>query len=245
MTLTAQSLAQYFRCGHFFKLTQIEQVPNPPPTWQLVSRIVRDAIQADLAEKLASGALLATTDARQGLEAIARRHFQGDIAWTESEASQGQRRTFEAVMLAAPRMYLMWRAVVAPKIDVTGLGIPFELSVGPHVITGIIEIQEPSGLRMTKVRRRSPAAGEASTDLTIAIQALATGADHATVDHLVNTDKMVYVRQEVEIDGALISATEERIKSTLAALEEGVYLPADSGAWWCRACPLRPVCRYV
>lgn len=250
MTITASALARFYRCGELYRLAS-EGVPLPPTTRQCVSRAVRRAIQADLQSKMDTGALLATPDARRGLESAVRAHLAGDVYLTDAEAAAGNRRIFETVMLSAQRVYLMHRAVVAPKIQPAALSRPFELVIGEHSVTGIIEIEEPTGTRATKVRARRPEEGEASRDLSLAIQALAleqmdgTPPSEATVDYLIEAKELAYVRQTVEFEGGMLAAAESRVKAALQAIEQGAFVPVDSQAWYCRSCQLRPVCRYV
>lgn len=250
MTITAPALARFYRCGELYRLAA-EGVPLPPTTRQAGARAVRQAIQADLQAKIDTGALLAAPDARRGLETAVRAHLGGDVYLTDSEAALGNRRIFETVMLSAQRVYLMWRAVAAPKIQPAALSRPFELVVGEHSVTGTIEIEEPTGIRATKVRSRRPEEGEASRDLSLAIQALALEQmdgmppSLATVDYLIDTKELAYVRQTVEFDGGMLAACQARVKAGLDAAQNAQFLPTDPANWWCRACQLRACCRFV
>lgn len=250
MTLTVQQILAYSRCGEYHRMTAIEGVPNPPSLRQVVSRAVRDAVQADLRRKLDTGTVQPTPEALQNLKGIVTYHLSGDLALNAEQAATGNRRIFEYVMISAQRMYLLWRGTVAARISPLTLGQNFSLSVGIHEVTGRFEILEPAGIRATKVRSRSPEEGESHQDLALAIQALALfhgehPVMHATVDYLIDTKQMAYVRQEVEFDGGTLEAAEQRLKALFRALEEGQYLPAPADAWWCRACYLRTCCRFV
>ena len=117
MKLTASALQKFYRCGEMYRLSELHSVPLLPTSAQIISRSVRDCIQNEIVARQASGALRATPDARADLERIVRGHLAGETFWSDAEAAQGQRKRFEAVMLAAQRMLLLWRAVVAPKIE--------------------------------------------------------------------------------------------------------------------------------
>lgn len=245
MILTAGQLARFYRCGELYRMADVDRIPYPPGTSQIVSRVVRQAIQDDMRTKQVTGAIMATPEARANLEGITRTHLTGETFLTEQQASTGNRRIYETVLLSAQRCYLMWRAVVSNRLTPVSLNREFSLSVGAHEITGIVEMEDPNGIRATKVRTRRPEEGEASRDLSLAIQAMALSASHVIVDYLIEAKELLYVRQEFEVTPEASQAALDRVRAALEAIDLGCFVPAPAEAWWCRSCQLRPCCRYV
>lgn len=237
MIVSASELYRFYRCGHLYQLIDIDGVPNPPTTRQLISRIVRDGVKADLTAWQEASA------AARSLKNDTERHFAQTVAYTRAEAAQGRVRTMEANYTIALRMYMMWRSTVYQKIASISLQREYSMEIDGDVVTGFIEIEEAGSVRSTRVTTRTPEDGIA--DLRMLIPAVALGKEAAIVDCLIDQQRMAYMRQVHEITPEVIEATRERVKAALQAIERGQLVPADSSAWWCRSCQQRPVCRYV
>jgi hypothetical protein len=247
VTISVQALSRYTRCGHLYKLQDLESVPNWPTTRQIISRSVHGAIEADLRHSIATGEALPVDDARRGLDSILQGHLAGDHALSDAECSLGNRRIYETMLAECERAYFAWRSVVAPKCVAVDVGREFSYLIGNAEVTGRIEILERGRIRATKIRSRRPDEGEASRDLSFAVAVLAMrgAAPKVTVDYLVTSKEMAYVRQEVDFDAEMLEAAKERVRVALEAVTAGVYLPASPDDWRCRACGLRACCRYV
>lgn len=239
MTFTDAEFATFSQCGHRYKLTSIESVPHYPATRQLVSRIVRDAIQAELR------AHHEPQQTRQLLERLTTTHLGSDVSLTELEASHGNRWVFEQTLKSATRLFGLWRAVVLPKVAHTHLNRPYELSIGGATITGRIEIQEATQIRATRVRSKRPAAGEAALDYRLIFAAIAAGVEGVEVNFLIDTEKLAVDRQEFCLTEAQVESARLRVDAMRQSIESGCFLPSDSSSWKCLACQLRPVCKYV
>ena len=240
MTLTTAALARFSQCGHRYWLTDVEKVDNPATTRMAVSRTVRAAIQQDLLQNAPSRPQ-ETAGWIGGLS-------QGEmarVALTPAEAARGMKTTTDRVAYSATRLYGLWRAVVKPRIHHTHLGRGFELGIGGATITGAIEIQEAGGVMATKARTRRPEKGESERDVGLILQAIAAGAERVTTDYLVESDPLAVDRQEWTLSDAQVEMARNRVKAAAAAVEAGIFLPADAADWRCVSCPLRAVCRYV
>jgi len=240
VTLTTAALARFSQCGHKFKLADLEGVEIPATTRQAVSRSVRAAIQQDLRQNAPSR----PQEARHWIDGLA----QGEmarVALTPAEAARGMKTTTDRVAYSATRLYGLWRAVFKPRIHHTHLGRGFELGIGGATITGTIEIQEVGAVRATKVRTRRPEKGEAERDVGLILQAIAAGAERVTTDYLVEADTLAVDRQEFTLLASQVEMARERVKAAAAAVEVGIFLPADASDWRCVSCPLRAVCRFV
>ena len=253
MTFTAAQLRTFSVCGERYRLENIEGLPVYPTTRQIVSRIVRAGIQADLAAKLATGTLLSSQDAYGAIQAAARAHISSEVALTPAQVSSGNSRVFQQVAYQATRLGMMHHSVVAPRIEPTHLSRVVSCELGGHTLTAVVEIQEGSRtIRATKVRSRKPEDGESEGDIGLLIQALGldreTGhmPDSAIVTYLVDGGKEVGIlKQEVEIDPNRVAALEHRVRQASAASESRVYSPADPQSWQCRSCAHRMYCLYV
>jgi hypothetical protein len=256
MTLTTAALARFAQCGYKHLLVDIEGVPLPPSTRQAVSRAVRKAIQLELcggAIQAEGGAGRQSTptppQSRQNAPGSIASIVDGEmatVALTPQESARGMRSVTDKVEYSTRRLFGLWNSVVRPRIDFTHLNRPFELGLGGAVITGHIEIMGATSIRATKVRTRRPEVGEAERDLGLILQAIAAGAETVTVDYLIESDKRLAVdRQTFALTAGQVESTRERVKAAAAAIEMGVFLPADTSDWRCISCPLRAVCRYV
>jgi hypothetical protein len=252
VTFTTAQFARFSQCGELYRLQDIERVPVLPTTRQVISRVVRDSIQAEVEQKAARGVLLSPQDARQRVEALATFHMAAPVSLTPAGASQGQRRAYEGVFVEALRLVMAWRVVVGGRINPSAAARPFSLHIAAHDITGHIEIQEDTrAVHCTKVRTRQPSADEADHDLGLTLAALAVEhldgrqPSELVMDVLVAGEKVGYHRLVADAGRGRFVALEERIKMAAAALEARVFMPADAQDWRCRACQLRPICRYV
>lgn len=245
MTFTLSAFLRFSQCGHRYWLQDVEGVQALPRTRQVVSQAVRRAIHADLLRKVQTNALLSAQEARQSIESATRLIASWGVDYTPEQAATGQSRALDAMIFSATRMYMMWRAVVAPKVEPIALSKPFELQIAGHTITGTIDVEEAGLVRITKVRGRRPEAHETEHDLAATIAGLAVSAAEVETDFLVDQKEAALVRQVAEINPARVAALEERVQASARAVEAGVFLPAAPGDWRCLACPLREVCRYV
>ena len=240
MTLTTAALARFSQCGHRYWLTDVEGVDNPATTRMAVSRVVRAAIQQDLSQN----APQSPTIAPGSIEAIAAGEM-ARVALTPQEAARGMKTTTDRVAYSATRLYGLWRACVKPRITATHLSRPFELSMGGAVVTGRIEIMESGGIRNTKIRTKRPDKEESTRDVGLILQAIAAGAERATTDYLIESDKLAVDRQEFTLSDGQVEMARGRVRCAVQAIEDQTFLPADLSDYRCVSCPLRAVCRYV
>jgi hypothetical protein len=241
----ASALSRFFRCGHFYKLVTVENVPSYPTTRQLLGRIVRDGVQRDLSVRRERGELLPTDEARTALHADAQRHFGQVIAWTDAQVKQGQRTAFEATFAAALRLYMPWRAIIARDIEPTGVAQEFTLAVGDDSVVGSVEIVERNAVRGTRVRSRAPEAHEPGRDFGMLIEAVALEKSVIHLDYLIDSKPIVVLKQACEVTPEMQAATIERLRAAIHAVRAGQFLPAELSVWHCQSCQLRPACAYV
>jgi CRISPR/Cas system-associated exonuclease Cas4 (RecB family) len=247
VTFTLGAFLRFSQCGHRYWLQDVEGVQVLPRARQAVSQAVRRAIHADLTARMETGSFLSTQEARQSIEMAVRLIVSSGVDYTPQEVTLGQSRASDAILFAATRMYMMWRAVVASKVEPVSVGKPFSLELAGHSITGTIDIEEAGLVRITKVRGRRPEAHETENDIGALISTLAAfhPIPQVEVDFLIDHKEAGLVRQQVEINPQRIAALEERVMATAQAVEAGVFLPAETGSWKCASCPLRQVCRFV
>lgn len=245
MTFTLGSFLRFTQCGHRYWLQDVEGVQVLPRARQVVSQAVRRAIHSDLMTKVRTGALLPTKEASRSIESAARSISSSGVDFTPEEAAMGQSRAVDKIAFSAARMYMLWRAVVGPKVEPVALSQAFELPIAGHSITGTVDVVEAGLVRITKVRGRRPEAHETEHDLAATILALGACAPEVEADFLIDQKEVALVRQRVEVSPEQIAALEARVMAAAQAVEAGVFLPAAPDSWKCLACPLREVCRFV
>jgi len=237
MNITSAAFGRFTTCPYLYKLHDVEGIPITPTTKQLVGRIVRNIISVALTDGVKPKDLPKLTAKEAGVQ------FAQDIAYTDEEVKKGQRNAQEKTAATAGKLLQVWSSAVAPRIaPEVKVNVPFSTEVGPHTLTGVIEIME-EGIRATRVRSRRPADGEAADDLGLILQAWVSPA--VTVDYLINSDPLGVARQTVEVGTNLRYMVKERVNAMAEAVDAGVFTPTDPGGWKCKNCPLRKVCLYV
>ena len=237
MTLTVSQFLHFTRCPALYELADIQGVPMPPTTRQVVSRSVRAVVLQECQARIDTGSISDAKEARQRVERAVQAQMAQDIAYTPEEAARGQRTAFEKAFRSAFALVSLWRTVVAPRIQPVAVSTEFHES---H-LTGQFEIVEIPNVRLTRVRSRRPAANEAQHDITVAIHAAASGKS-VVVDYLIEADPLVVDRQIVEYDEAKVVALRERVNLMARCVD---FPPTDPAYWRCQSCSLRACCRYV
>ena len=239
MTFTVAQFLHFTRCPALYELADIQRVPMPPTTRQVVSRAVRAVVLQQCQSKIDTGAFFDAKEARQRIERAVQAEMAQDIAYTQEEADRGQRTAFEKAFRSSLTLIGMWRAAVASRIQPVAVSTAFTDPVF-HLI-GQFEVVEVPNVRLTRVRSRRPAANEAQHDITVAIHAAASG-KMVVVDYLIEADPLVVDRQIVEYDEAKVVALRERVNLMARCVD---FPPTDPAYWRCQNCSLRSCCRYV
>jgi hypothetical protein len=237
MTFTVAQFLHFTRCPALYELADIQRVPMPPTTRQVVSRAVRAVVLQECQARIDTGSISDAKEARQRVERAVQAEMAQDIAYTPEEAARGQRTAFERALRSAVALVNLWRAAVEPRIQPVAVSASFDAT---H-LTGQFEIVENSNVRLTRVRSRRPAANEAQHDITVAIHAAASG-KMVVVDYLIEADPLVVDRQIVEYDEAKVVALRERVNLMARCVD---FPPTDPAYWRCQSCSLRACCRYV
>jgi PD-(D/E)XK nuclease superfamily len=239
MTFTVAQFLRFTRCPALYDLADVQGVPMPPTTRQVVSRAVRAVVLQECQAKIDTGAISEVKEARQRVERAVQAEMAQDIAYTREEAARGQRTAFERALRSAAALVNLWRAAVSPRIQPVWVSVWFG-----NPLSGALEIVEQSNVRLTRVRSRRPAADEAQHDVAVAIH-MAAYVQPVIVDYLIEADPLVVDRQTVEYDEAKVVALRERVRQMVACVEAGVFPPTDPAYWRCQSCSLRMCCRYV
>lgn len=242
MTFTLADFTNFTRCPALYELTHIHDVPMPPTTRQVLSRVVRDVVLQQLQHKVDKGVIPDHIEVRKLVTASTDVHMGQDIAYTADEAARGQRTAWEKVFTRSMALVQMWRSAVAPRIEPAAVLLPFVRQFGDVRVAGNVEIDEPNNIRVVRVRQRRPAADAAMHDLPLLLQA---GGRTVIIDYLIDAEPLVVDRQVVEHDEAKALAVSERVRQMARACEAKLFVPADPAYWRCQSCGVRVCCRYV
>ena len=240
MTFTVSQFLRFTRCPALYDLADVQGIPMPPTTRQVVSRAVRAVVLQECQTKINCGAIHDAKQGRQLVEQSVQAQMAQDIAYTREEAARGQRTAFERAFRSSSALVNLWRAAVAPRIQPAVVSSLFDWAS----LSGVFEVVEFGNVRLTRVRSRRPSADEAQYDITVAVHMAASGKT-VIVDYLIESDPLVVDRQTVEYDEAKVVALRERVRQMVACVEAGVFPPTDPAYWRCQSCSLRACCRYV
>ena len=256
MIFPAPAFARFVRCPVIYDLHDLQGVPMPPTTRQVLSRIVRGEVKRELQSKLATQAIPDARGARLSVEQLSQEQFAQDIAYTPDEAARGQRTAFERTLTRAWALVGLWRAAVAPRIEPIATDAAYEFKAREHSITGYFECVTQDGNRLTarstRVRSRRPAKDETAQNQVLFLPGKASpdarGAClswDVTVDYLIDSDPLSVETQSVERSESIRVALQERVLNAARAVEAGVFTPTDPQNWKCLSCSLRECCRFV
>jgi hypothetical protein len=236
MTFTVSQFLHFTRCPALYELADIQGVPMPPTTRQVVSRAVRAVVLQECQTKIDTGSISDIKEGRQRVDRAVQAEMAQDIAYTQEEAESGQRTAFEKAFRSAYALVNLWRVAVAPRIQPVAVSVWFG-----KPLRGEFEITEQSNVRLTRVRSRRPAPNEALHDITVAVHMAASGKT-VIVDYLIEADPLVVDRQTVEYDESRVVALRERVNLMARCVD---FPPTDPAYWRCQSCSLRACCRYV
>lgn len=254
MTFSVTSLETLFRCGVRYDYRYLQQIKTAPTSALILGRAVDEAVSFDLQNVIDHGALLnaheVTDIARHAVEQIM---LVDGIMLTEDEAALGLNRVRADITQKAVLMASLHHTYIAPRLHPTHVQRKFEVPVAGHTITGIIDVQEGRSVRDTKVRAKSPDADEAATSFQLTVYAMAVAQMDGVVpesvylDFLIATQQPKVLRQESTRQRFQFAMVEERVKRAAEAVERGLFMPADLGAWHCsrKMCPYFDICRFV
>ena len=237
MTFTVAQFLHFTRCPALYDLADVQGIPMPPTTRQVVSRAVRAVVLQECQTKINCGAIHDAKQGRQLVEQSVQAQMAQDIAYTREEAARGQRTAFERAFRSSSALVNLWRAAVAPRIQPAVVSSLFDWAS----LSGVFEVVEFGNVRLTRVRSRRPAADEAQNDITVAVHMAASG-ETVIVDYLIEADPLVVDRQTVEYDESRGVALRERVNLMARCVD---FPPTDPAYWRCQSCSLRACCRYV
>jgi hypothetical protein len=233
------AIRRFTRCPHLYFLHDVEKVPLVPNLKMVLGRVVKLCIDTMIMwrnQSILGDVFALARDVTEGV-------FQKDIAYTDAEAARGVRYHLTVIGQQAGALASLWRGAIQRQLHTPcEVNVPFERTIGHHVVSGFADIKELSQTRSTSVRSRRPD-DRAAPDPTLIIIADAGGRHQ--LDFLVSTNPPGVRRIVYEFTSEHWQQTIDRLDVMERAVERGVYAPTDPQNWKCAGCLLRSVCRYV
>jgi hypothetical protein len=246
------------RCGEAFRRRYIERERTPPAVGMLVGRAVDDSVSRNLRAKMAGVKAPIEKLLDTARDSLRREWDEEPPELDEREAADGEEKTRDQAVDRAVRLAELHAKEVAPTlapvdvqrgfgVELTGLGRPVKL-------IGYIDILEADAVRDTKTSRRTPAQDAADDSLQLTFYALAVREldgqppRYVALDYLVDNKRQAFatcrtsLRTQDDYDSLIL-----RIRRYLAALEHGVFQPAQPTDWWCskRWCSYWTTCPFA
>lgn len=250
-------LAMYARCGEQYRRRYVKDHRLPPGLAMLRGRGQSRAQELDLKAKLEKGELLeddAVLDIAR--DTVKEQLAHGEVMFNDDEKAAGIEKSKSATVDQAVRLAGLHHGQVAPKIEPLHVEARMVMRIPglKRQITSYADVIEKDGrIRDTKTTKKSPSkdAAERSDQLTVYSLAfgLATGkpSPEQQLDHLVDlkTPKVVTLKvRNTRADHVRIA---NKMNVAMAGIEQGVFPPAPSDAWWCsrKWCGYYDSCPYV
>jgi CRISPR/Cas system-associated exonuclease Cas4 (RecB family) len=234
------------RYGYRFGIWDREEII--PPGVALVTGIaVHKAVEDNLKNKLATGALLPTQQVQDSARDAVNGLWAEGVLLTEEEAldSKGALGSTVDQTVALATLH---HQIVAPKIEPAAIEERFVISLKnyPFDLSGKKDVREKSGcLRDTKTAAATPPQDAART-MQNAMYSLAEkverGAypDTVTLDYLIKTKTPKYEARIVKPDDAFVQPLLRRVERVTEIIEsvkagKQALMPADPSNWACSA----------
>ncbi len=234
-------------CGEKFRRRYLEREWAPSSPRQLRGTVVHRIATQSLLRKLREQTLPSVEEVRDLAATEFDRRWQAGVALSREERAVATSVAAEskdfAVDLSGYHVH-----TVAPVI--TPVGVERRIIVRPQdsdlEIHGTIDLidQGPTGevIRDLKTSEKSPPASAAAVSQQLTMYGMIRMAEvgqlpaHFTLDYLVRTPKR-HERKHVPLETMRtaddIRALVARLNTAVAAVERGVFVPANPESWWC------------
>lgn len=239
--ISHSQLDMYSRCGMQYWHRYIEGIKAPPSVAMLVGSGTHEAIEADLAEKMATGQLLqdeAIPDI--AADTVNRRWGAEPPLLNEEEALNGEKKTKGEAVDRAIALAVCHHRDLAPELNPVAVEREWRVDVQgyPFELMGYIDVQEPESIRDTKTSKKSPDKNAASNSQQLTLYHLACRVLDKTdpvlyLDTLVSTKTPKVVTQTTTRTSMDHQRLLDRIAVMHDAVMKGVFTPAPEDAWCC------------
>lgn len=246
------------KCGIAFENRYIKGIKSPPSPSMVVGTAVDRAVRRNLQNKVESGKLLQLDEVQDTARDALRNEWDAGVRLSEDDAEEVGQSKGDAID-AAVSLAGYHHHAAAPMIQPTHVAREWVLDVeGLDVqLAGEIDIQEGTrAIRDTKTSGKSPIKTAADTSLQLTTYALAVrqldGAipEKLALDYIVRTPKrhdLKLVQLETKRSWRDLNHLAERVYLTSRLLEQGMFTPAPTDAWWCseKYCAYFEACKYA
>lgn len=206
---------------------------TPPGVALIVGSGTHEAIDADLASKLKTGALLSGEEVADAARDATSKRWDEDEPVADEDALDRGQAIDQAVLLASA-----YHDDTAPGVTPVHVERPFVLTAGDLEISGRIDVQTPTAVRDTKTAGKAPGKSDIRTPqlalYSAAVKALdGVAPEFGGLDVIIKTKVPRVVSVEVPITDADRAAALSLAETAATTIKAGIFAPADPTSWVC------------
>ncbi len=254
--LSYTQLNMLLRCGEQYRKRYIEGQKVPPGSGGALGKSFHLGLESNYRQKITSKQDL-PLEAVQDTFSSAFDVESKEVLWTPEEAEAGIAKVKGQLKDDGVRLVETYHGQVAPTIQPESCEevIPVEFNGFPYDLKCVVDLVDDKQIvHDTKTRSKSPTAEEANRSIQLTAYSLAYRHSRKRKEEGLQLD--VAVRNKtpkiVQLPTERTNEQIERLLETMAraaeAIQQGIFLPAPEGAWYCSpkfcgyyaSCKVRP-----
>lgn len=256
--ISPSQINTFTRCGEAYRRSYIEREKLPPGVALLRGTSVHAGAELNNKQKIKSRKDISVKKIVEASVARFKNGIKADgLLLTSDEQGIGQRKVVGQAIDSTARMAEYYRLYMAPRrqpraVEITHQitlpGTEYDLLGRLDMITDREEIQD------LKTGKKPRSQRDWDTDVALSAYALTYQAIHKKKPRGILIDQIVQ-RKNGDIQGFEFSTSRtrddmavlvNRVNAMMGALRAGVFIPANTGSWWCseRWCGYARTCPY-
>lgn len=265
LQLHVSGLTMLSRCGEQFRRRYIEGERIAPAVAVIVGQGVHRSVERNMRARLEDphkAALLPLDEIYDVARDAVDRQWKDGVTLDEDEAARGAENVRGEAVDKAVRLSEAHHFHIAPQIRPTHVERPWVLDLKGYdfQLAGTIDLQTEhfadfgsDSIRDTKTTAKTPSGNPAQGSIQLTCYALAVKVSDGEIPEGVGLDYLIDLKRGPKAETYWSTRNDQdfrpfldRVAVAHAAMERGIFMPANPDDWWCSAkyCGYHATCRY-
>lgn len=240
--LSSSMLRTLRNCGMQYYYRYVEGIIARPGVAMVIGTATHKAIEINLTAKRDTGELLAPEAVeQQAAEALDNTWDGEQPILYDKELIVGEKATRGWAKDVAVALSRLHHTTLAPRIQPVHLERYWRLELKgfPMDLDGFIDIQEPSAVRDTKTKAKSPSDDEADRSTQLTAYALAVRTIDGALPMAVHLDFLIHTKEPKQLTLTSVRTDEDfrslllEVERACRVIEAGAFMPTDPANWQC------------
>jgi CRISPR/Cas system-associated exonuclease Cas4 (RecB family) len=240
--LSSSMLRTLRNCGMQYYYRYVEGIIARPGVAMVIGTATHKAIEKNLRAKQETGALLSVEAVEQtAAEALSNTWDGENPVLHDKELIVGEKAARGWATDVAVALSRLHHGALAPAIVPVHLERYWRLDLKgyPMDLDGFIDIQEPTAVRDTKTKTKSPGEDEAERSTQLTAYALAVRTIDGTAPASVHLDFLISTKEPKYLTLTSVRTDDDfrvllrEVETACRVIESGAFMPTDPANWQC------------